>query len=98
MVSDRRRMDRVEFGASRGDAIYLATVDARERALLRQIDVNGPMSANALKVHSSTDPIVVEASCDGLTVRWTPISRNVRFPPRGFEGKKFSRKGHIREY
>jgi hypothetical protein len=44
----------------------IAGRDARERELLSQIDVIGAMSPNALKIHASTDPIVVEASADGF--------------------------------
>jgi hypothetical protein len=42
--------------------------DPAERALLREIDVSGPMSSAAapLSLSLSTDPIVVEASADGF--------------------------------
>ena len=40
--------------------------DAAERELLQQIDMDGPMSRNALQIHSSADAIVVEASADGF--------------------------------
>ena len=43
-----------------------AARDAHERSLLQQIDANGPMSKNALAIHTSTEPIVIEASADGF--------------------------------
>ena len=44
----------------------VAARDSRERELLLQIDTIGPMSKRALEIHSSSDPIVVEASADGF--------------------------------
>jgi hypothetical protein len=55
-------------GLARGFVRVTSTAGraARERELLRQIDTIGPMSLRALPEHSSADPIVVEASADGL--------------------------------
>merc|ERR1711939_1285740 len=55
-------------GLARGIVRVTSTAgrDARERQLLQQIDTIGPMSKNALEIHSSTEPIVVEASADGF--------------------------------
>jgi hypothetical protein len=55
-------------GLARGFVRVTSTAgrDSQERALLRQIDVAGPMSADAMPHHYSTDPIVVEVSADGF--------------------------------